>query len=272
MKSTLLISTYNWPQALRLVLESAFKQTVLPDEIVICDDGSGEETRTLIEGMSQKSPVPIKHVWHEDRGFRLAMIRNKGVAASEGEYILQIDGDCILSKHFVEDQLKMATRGYYAGGKRIMLNEEWSTKTLTSRKVFVPYFGSLLQHDGLKKFARLHRIPIIMDCYSRLRSRSKRPLSGIYGFSISFWKDDFIKVNGYDEGFTGWGYEDTEMLSRLYNSGLKKLTIHFGGFVYHLYHKTRKEENPHLNSCYLRMKQSIDEKRVWAQDGIDKWL
>ncbi|MCI6279232.1 MAG: glycosyltransferase family 2 protein [Bacteroidales bacterium] len=272
MKTTLLIATYNWPEALKLVLESVFRQTVLPDEIVIADDGSGPETKALIDAMRNRSPIPITHVWHEDDGFRLTVIRNKAVAASKGDYILQIDGDCILPTHYVEDHINMAKPGYYAGGKRIRIKEEWTKKTFERGKLYLPYFGSLFQPKGIKKFARLHRIPFLMKPYSWLRSRSKRPHRGIIGCSMDFWKEDFIKVNGYDETFIGWGHEDAELLARLYSSGLKKCVIHLGGFVYHLEHKSRALDSEQFRKLERHLQESIEKKRVWAENGVDKYL
>ncbi len=108
MKTSLLISTYNWPQALELILKSALNQTEMPDEILIADDGSTEETKELIENFKTKSTVPINHIWHEDKGFRKAIILNRAIAAAIGEYIIQIDGDCIMHRNFVKDHKEMA--------------------------------------------------------------------------------------------------------------------------------------------------------------------
>ena len=272
MKTALLISTYNWPEALRLVLESAFSQTVLPDEIIIADDGSGSETRALIEEMTAKSPVPIKHVWHEDYGFRKTIIMNKAVAKAKGDYILQIDGDCIIPKHYIEDHLNVARNGYYVGGKRIKLTEEWTKKTFKDGKLYVPYFGTLLQPKGIKRFARLHRLPLLMKPYSYIRSKGKRPWGGIIGASFSFWKEDFIAVNGYNEEYIGWGHEDEELVWRLHFYGIKKLSLHFGGFVYHLYHRERSSESPNFDFYEKKMREGIAQKKTWAENGIDKYL
>ena len=106
MKVTLIISTYNYPQSLKLCLESVLWQTRKPDEIVIADDGSGEETRSLIEEMAPRMPCCFKHVWQEDSGFRKTVIMNKGLAACTGEYIIQIDGDIIMHRLFIEDHLR----------------------------------------------------------------------------------------------------------------------------------------------------------------------
>lgn len=121
MKTTLLISTYNWPQALGKVLDSVLRQTVLPDEVVIADDGSGEETRRLIAAKAQGFPIPLVHVWHEDKGFRKTLVLNKAIARATGDYIMQIDGDVVLERHFVADHLEVAEEGCFVCGSRVKL-------------------------------------------------------------------------------------------------------------------------------------------------------
>ena len=105
MTVSLIISTYNWPRALYLCLDSVMQQTVMPSEIIIADDGSGIATRDVVRHFEAVSPVPVRHIWHEDDGFRLAEIRNKAIAASRGEYVIQIDGDLILQRHFIQDHM-----------------------------------------------------------------------------------------------------------------------------------------------------------------------
>ena len=96
MTVALIISTYNWPRALSLCLDSVMKQSVMPTEILIADDGSDSSTREVVKHFESLSPVPLRHIWHEDRGFRAAAIRNKAIAASRSDYVLLVDGDMIL--------------------------------------------------------------------------------------------------------------------------------------------------------------------------------
>ena len=117
---SLVVSTYNRPDALELCIESILRQTQLPNEIVVADDGSGESTRQLVKALEAKSPVPIVHVWQPDDGYQLARIRNRAFAAATGEYIIQLDGDLILEKHFVLDHLSMARPGTFISGSRTM--------------------------------------------------------------------------------------------------------------------------------------------------------
>lgn len=115
MKVSLVISTYNWKEALGLCLLSVTRQTVIPTEVIIADDGSRSDTKLLIEEFKNHFPCPIKHVWHEDNGWRKCIIMNKAFAVCEGDYIIEIDGDIIMHSHFIEDHVTEATPGCFLG-------------------------------------------------------------------------------------------------------------------------------------------------------------
>src|ERR1700761_3212742 len=126
IKTSLNISTYNWPRALNLCLLSVKALKVLPDEVVIADDGSTDDTRQLIAEFQKDFPVPLKHVWQPDEGFQLARVRNKGIAASSYEYIIQVDGDLVLHPMFVADHIAFSKKGTFTGGSRVLLNKSYS--------------------------------------------------------------------------------------------------------------------------------------------------
>src|SRR4051794_16035860 len=119
MRSSLVVTTYNWPDALDLVLTSALDQRVLPDEVIVADDGSGEPTAEVVRRRAERFAerrVPLHHVWHPDEGFRAAAIRNRALARASGDYILLIDGDCILHPDFVSSHLAFARQGQFVQG------------------------------------------------------------------------------------------------------------------------------------------------------------
>ena len=116
MTVSLIISTYNRPDALGLCLQSVLRQTRMPDEIIVGDDGSDERTRFVIEDFKKQCHVPVVHLWHPDEGFRLAMMRNKCIARSKCDYIVQIDGDVVLSRHFISEHVAAALHSHYAKG------------------------------------------------------------------------------------------------------------------------------------------------------------
>ena len=131
MTVSLIITTYNWPRALYLCLDSVMQQTVMPSEILVADDGSGISTRDVVRHFQNISPVPVRHIWHEDNGFRLAAIRNKAIAASKGKYIIQIDGDLILQRNFIQDHMLFAREGCFVTGSRGIITELLTRKVLS---------------------------------------------------------------------------------------------------------------------------------------------
>ena len=131
MTVSLIITTYNWPRALYLCLDSVMQQTVMPSEILVADDGSGISTRDVVRHFQNISPVPVHHIWHEDRGFRVAAIRNKAIAASSGDYVIHVDGDLILQRNFIQDHILFAREGCYVSGSRGIITEMLTQKVLS---------------------------------------------------------------------------------------------------------------------------------------------
>ncbi|QQX76756.1 MULTISPECIES: glycosyltransferase family 2 protein [Aequorivita] len=261
MKTSLLISTYNWPQALELVLLSAQVQSEKPDEILIADDGSTEETKTLIDGFRKKTPYAIKHFWHEDKGFRKAIILNKAIAKATGEYIIQIDGDCIMHRDFVKDHKAMAQENAYLYGSRENIQEHYLPTLFREKKIAFSFFA-----EGIKKRTRNLRIPLFSRLYGTKNSISKK----MRGCNVSFWKKDVVAVNGYNEEFEGWGREDSELIIRMMNNGVLGKRLRYRGIVYHIWHKVKDQSRFKMNDSL--QEKAIAEKSKWCKNGIEKYL
>lgn len=262
IKTSILVSTYNWPKALALSVHSMFNQTIRPYEILIADDGSDENTFRMIENLKKESPIPIRHIWHEDKGFRVSAIRNKAIAQAQGDYILQIDGDVILPTHFVSDHLELAEKGYFVCGSRVKLSQEITNKILSTGVFHLKIWNMPLSY--IANSFRSHILRLF------LAKRYARKIDHLRGCNMAFWKDDAIKVNGYNEDLLQWGHEDGEFAFRLHFAGIKKKALKMGGNVYHLYHKeaSRSNESRHLAELELVKK----EKRTWCNNGIDKYI
>lgn len=263
-KVSVIVSTYNRPDALRVCLLSLFEQTTLPDEVIIGDDGSVEETALLIEELKAIAPFPIVHVWHEDKGFRLAMMRNKCVARSTGDYIIEIDGDVFLHPEFVADHLREAGHGIYVKGGRVNLGKELTEKICKSGKPHPIHFltrGIESKRENAVRCVWLARF---------LAPRYRKRRSAALGCNMSFFREDFIRINGYDEFYEGWGGEDVDLGNRLLNGGCKKRYLKFAGIVYHLWHEDKFMYNKTENFRHMRM---MDEQKiVRCEDGVDKYL
>ncbi len=261
---SLIISTYNWPQALELCLASVLNQTQLPNEIIVSDDGSTFETRNMVESFIAKSTIPIKHIWHEDDGFQLAKIRNKSINAAAFDYIIQIDADIILHPNFIEDHLEIAEQGYFITGSRTLLSEELSKNVLKNKTV---KFGSYIK--GSKNFLNGLRNKTLRNYFSTRYKITGKNKFDVKGCNMSFWKTDLITVNGYDEQYSGWGREDSDIAIRLINSGIKKKYLKMGGIEYHIFHKEVDRKNLEENT--IKMNNSILNNIKWAEKGLSQY-
>lgn len=258
---SLVTPTYNWPEALELLLLSALKQSVLPDEIIIADDGSKPETTALINAFKEKSPVPIVHIWHEDNGNQKPKIMNKAIAASKYDYIVEIDGDIIMHKDFIKDHLSSAEKGLYLFGSRVNIQEDYLSELFKSKPTHFNLFSK-----GIKKRTRTLRIPFLANLYKPVDERSGK----LRGCNMSFWKADFIKVNGFNEDLVGWGIDDSEMIQRLHNIGIKGKRLRYKGIVYHIYHKEQSKDHIHLNEVIEE--KTTKNKVTFITSGINQYL
>lgn len=259
---SVIIPTYNWPEALNLCLKSVLSQSVLPDEIVIADDGSTQDTQNLIDNIAKESNVPIIHVWQEDNGFRLAQIRNKAIARSSKDYIIQIDGDVILHKDFIKDHIRFARKGSFVSGSRVIIEQGLAKQLLSSQKFKI----SIYTKGTHSKLNGLH-LPWLSPLQEKYRQDD---ILYVRGCNMAFWRKDLLKVNGYNEEMTGWGREDNELASRLINTGIKKRIIKFAGIMYHIYHPMRPRTSVNKNDKILQ--QSIVSKTIWCDKGVTQYI
>ena len=224
---TLIIATYNWPEALNLCLLSIQKQTMAPLEVIVADDGSGSETERIVKKFQEILSIPVIHVWHEDTGFRKSLILNKAVKASSGEYIVQIDGDVILDKHFISDHISVAEKGYFVRGTRSHISEKMLKDVFKEAKTDFNFFSRGIIH----RFNSI-RFPFL----SFLIQRKGRKSNSVRGSNFAFWKQDYVLVNGYDNDLQGWGHEDEELATRFVNNNILKKAVKFKAVQYHLTH------------------------------------
>jgi len=254
------ISTYNNPDFLRLVLNGYAQQSDTNFVIYIADDGSTEETHQLIHHMAKGFPVPIHHVWHEDHGFRKARIHNITFSQIAEPYILLTDGDCIPLPHMVATHRRLAQQNCMINGSRILLSAEWTTQLTQSELFSRPSLWGWWQ---LKRQKRVNRIlPIFLPPHL---SASTPRLSGIHGCHFACFRDDLLRVNGYDESFEGWGREDSDLVARLFHAGVQRRNLR-GTPVLHLWHHENSRDHLQRNDALLAS--CLKEKRVEARRGI----
>jgi len=255
----LLISTYNWPAALELVLISVLKQTHLPDEIIIADDGSTDETKELIEKYRSKFNIPVKHIWHEDKGFRKSLILNIAVKSITSEYIIQIDGDIVVHPEFVKDHLKVAEKGNFVQASRAMINKIKSEEILKTKQTNFNFISK-----GLYSRFNAIRLPILSKLFQFDFSNTYH----IKGCNLGYWKDNFKEVNGYYNAFEGWGAEDYEFGARLIHADVKRKKVKMMALGYHIFHRINSRSNVDTNDKIYQ--KTLEEKSKYTNDGYEQ--
>jgi glycosyltransferase involved in cell wall biosynthesis len=241
---SVIITTYNRPDALTAVVEACFAQDDKGFEIIIADDGSTNNTREAVAALQARSPVPLKHVWQEDIGFRAARARNLGTLAARGDYVIFLDGDCVPQENFISNHRGLSRRGFLVSGSRVLLSERF-TRRLLEQRIDIQQLGVMdklklrLAGDSNKFLQTVLHWP---DVGRESRRFSWRRIKSC---NLAVWRSDLDLVNGFDESFTGWGHEDSDLVVRLFNAGVLRKDGAFATEVYHLWHREalRDQEN-----------------------------
>jgi glycosyltransferase involved in cell wall biosynthesis len=241
------------------------QQRVMPDEILIADDGSKEDTKEVIEHFIKKSPIPVVHVWHADEGFQLAKIRNRAIAKASYSYIVQIDGDLILHQEFINDHLHVQQAGYFVTGSRVLLSPHTSRTLLDNNSLDIKRYNT-----GSKNHFNKFRNRLLRHYLSTRYKTKGKHMYYVKGCNMAFWKADLIAVNGYNEQLTGWGREDSELAVRLLNAAVKKKFLKMGGITFHIYHQEACRAMEARNVRMMEM--AIEEKKTKAELGLNQYL
>jgi len=260
---SLIITTYNWPEALGAVLDTVAKQNLLPLEVVIADDGSTDATRRLIEHYQQNFPCPILHIWHHDHGYQAAKIRNKAVAKAKGNYLVFIDSDCLMRPDFIAQHSRLARPGYFVAGNRVLLSEQYTDRVLADAidvTTIRPFDFSKAQLNR-----RWSLLPLPLGWFRLTRPDTWK---GVKACNMSMYTSDFLAANGFEEEFEGWGYEDSDLIIRLLKNGVKRISGRFAVTVLHLWHATNKNLLEEGN--WRRLQETLHSSRKKANQGIDQ--
>jgi GT2 family glycosyltransferase len=254
---SLIISTYNRPDALARVLESVCTQSRKPDQVIIADDGSTAYTAEVINAFKSKIPS-LHHVWHEDTGFRLAAIRNLALRHVNHDFVSMIDGDMVLHPDFIQNIDNHVQKGWYYQGKRVLLDS-----TNTNRVLINPNYQIGFLTSGIQNRFNTLNFPLL----SRWLSRTENTIRGVKGCSMHFWLEDAVRINGFNESFIGWGREDSEFVCRLLNAGVKRKNIALGAVAWHLYHPEASRKMLPENDAILE--KCISEKHSFTHTGLN---
>lgn len=266
---TVVVTTYNRPDALAATLRSLAAQADREFEVIVADDGSRDETAETIARVSAGFPVRLIHVWQPDDGFRAAAARNLAVAASRGDYIVFVDGDCVLRPDFVARHRALAETGWFVAGNRVLLSETFTRQALA--------LNVELHGDGratwlARRFTgAINRwLPLCFVGGDGWRKRQPQRWQGARTCNLAMWRTDFNTVNGFDEAFSGWGHEDADLAIRLLHAGVRRKDGRFATAVLHLWH--RENDRSNLGENERRLAEILASERVRAVQGIDAYV
>lgn len=235
MQVSVIFTTYNHPKWLEKTLWGFSNQTHKDFEIVIGDDGSGPETKAVIDFIKAETDLKIQHIWHEDNGFQKCVIMNKALQAAKYDYVVFTDGDCIPAPDFLEWHVKLAEENRFLSGGYVKLPLDLS-RAITREDIVAGRATDaawLKQHGvaGSLKLLKLQTnatLGTVLDKLSTTRASWN-------GHNASTWKKHAIETNGFDERMQ-YGGQDREFGERLENMGIRGKRIRFRAACVHLDH------------------------------------
>jgi len=259
MRLTLVVTTYERPDALAAVLTTVAAQSQFPHELIVADDGSGAVTRAIIQRFAAVVPFATHHIRQDHDGFRAARVRNLAIAKATGDYIIFVDGDMLLHPAFVADHGGFARRGTFTQGIRIPLDARRTAQALAS-----PAELPALTMGGAGGLRSLYAVHAPKS--SRVWRTVANGFIAVKSCNLAVWRDDLVAVNGFNHDFVGWGPEDKELVARLQHHGIRRQTLLFGGIAYHLHHPPAQRNRLSANEAILANTRA--RRLVRCQNGL----
>jgi glycosyltransferase involved in cell wall biosynthesis len=274
MNLSVIVPTYNRPQALKLSLLSLARQSMPPSEVLIADDGSTSATRDAVLEMQQtlKDAFPIKHVWQDDIGFRKPKILNETVRQSTGDYLVFIDGDCMAHRHFLRAHAERSDPSAILSGKRVDLGRQLTEQLLHEGTVLNALNMRLLLDSRKGRSRKVEEsIQIRNPLLRTLMHRDFIADDGVWGCNFSLSKNLFISINGCDEDFLDGSLEDNDLGIRVLNQGKQVRSVRGLAIVFHLWHPSSWSfESDKYQHNLKKIMQRIENKEINCSNGIRK--
>ncbi|WP_163468950.1 glycosyltransferase [Fusobacterium sp. IOR10] len=276
MKVSVIIPVYNRLEHLRAGFICLLNQTVTPTELIITDDGSSEKVTDYIGDLIKYAKFEIKHIIQVDKGFRKTRALNNAVKNSKGDLLIFCDQDLIFPEDYVEKMINEAKHGEFLLGRAHNTTREEKEKILETIDLKIKYkaIENIVDRKYLSDMEWMYK----KDRQSRRLKRfylSKRGIR-LAGMSYCIYKEDYIKVNGYDEQYQGWGYEDDDFGNRLTMVNVIGREFKTKLIQLHLYHNMDSTKKKSLNEeyYYKRKKEIFKYKDFYCKYGytnsIDK--
>jgi GT2 family glycosyltransferase len=269
VKTAFIILTYNRPDTLVQVLRGLASQCGEQHEVIIADDGSSQASVETVQKGLPSFKCPVRHVWHPDTGFTASRARNLAARSSTADYFVFMDGDCIPNPRFVAGHSALLESGFFVNGSRVLLSELLTKKILANEVDINKACWSDWLHWRLagdtNKLIHLLQWP-----NAPFRKEKNFHWKKIRSCNFGVWRKDFLRVNGFDESFQGWGHEDADLVLRLHNAGLQRKNGFCATEVYHLWHKENSRKNELANRHLVT--QRLHTGVIRAINGVDDAL
>lgn len=254
---SIIVTTYNRPDALDAVLRGLARQSDKDFEVVVADDGSAADTAALLKRWQGGLRQPLIHVWQEHRGFRAAEIRNRAIIASSGAYCIFLDGDCIPRHDFVQEHRELAELGWFVVGNRVLMSQDLTDRVLTQN--LEPECWTFADACRARFFGDINRIaPLLQARLGPLRKIRPQYWWGARSCNLAVWRADLDRIDGFDASYVGWGLEDSDLLIRLLRSGVNRKDGRFSTGVFHLWHPLADPSLLSANQALLDSVQHTD--------------
>ncbi len=264
---SVIVTTYRREDALAAVLRSLSRQTDPDFEVVVADDGSGPATGELVEAWKTKLGHPLTHVWHEDRGFRAAEIRNRAIVAARGDYCIFLDGDCIARPDFIAVHRLLAEPSRFVTGNRVLLSPALTARALRDNLTLESWgmhrWLAERLRGGVNRLSALLRLPL-----GQLRRLRQRAWRGARSCNLAVWRSDLDRVDGFDADYSGWGKEDSDIIVRLLHAGVLRKDGVFATGVLHLWHA--EADRSALPANERKLAEMLTSDRIKARRGVSQ--
>ena len=272
MKISVIVPIYNRLEHFRALFICLLRQNRQIDELIITDDGSSQQILDYIADLIPKASFKIKHIYQEDKGFRKTRALNNGVINSEGELLVFCDQDLIFGEEYIEYMEKNIKKGCFLLCRPISVNEE--EKDIILKKIELSNKYEELLKALPKDYLESVNKTLKTDRKRRILNILKLSKRGIklVGMSYAVMKSDYLKVNGYDENYNGWGEEDDDFGNRLYVAGVKGKELKSPNMQIHLWHYSDPTKKHSMNEeyYYKRKKEIFSNKNYFCKNGCSE--
>lgn len=262
---SVIVTTYDRPDALAASLRALAAQSDRNFEIVVADDGSGPDTARVIENWAARCTVAIKHVWQRHEDFRGSEIRNRGIRASSGHYCIFLDGDCLARTNFIANHRRLAERGWFVAGNRILLSAKLTEDVLIGGLATETWKFAKLAHERMQ--GHINRLlPAVSLRLGPFRKIHHRNWRGAKTCNLAVSRGDLDRVDGFNSSYRGWGREDSDLIVRLFHAGVRRKDGRFATGVLHLWHPEAARSG--LSENERRLREVLASDRIWPERGL----